>query len=83
MERQDLSGSWNAKDARAERSLNQDTSVFKLLFERCTGQGDTSVDIDVLVEFIQKIQLGEQHKEEEETLDSHSSVRHNQLACCI
>ncbi len=48
-----------------------DSSVFTLLFQQCVAPGETAVDIDKLMDFIQKLRLGEQ-KEGEEVFDSES-----------
>ena len=56
-----------------DSTLSEDSSVFTLLFQQCVKPGETSVDINVLVEFIQRLRLGE-CKEGEEVFDSHNSV---------
>ena len=60
-----------------DSTLSEDSSVFTLLFQHCVKPGETSVDINVLVEFIQRLRLGER-KEGEEVFDSHDSV-----SCCL
>ena len=61
-----------------DSTLSEDRSVFTLLlFQQCVKPGETFVDINVLVEFIQRLRLGE-CKEGEEVFDSHNSV-----SCCL
>ena len=43
-----------------DSTLSEDSSVFTLLFQQCVKPGETSVDINVLVEFIQRLRLGVQ-----------------------
>ena len=60
-----------------DSTLSEDSSVFTLLFQQCVKPGETSVDINVLMEFIQRLRLGE-CKDGEEVFDSHDSV-----SCCL
>ena len=50
--------------------MNKDSSVFSLLFQQCVKEGESAVDVNHLMGFIQKLQLG--HKEGEEVYDSES-----------
>ena len=65
---------WGPKESTEKSSSNDDeeNNVFSLLFQQCVKEGESAVDIDQLMGFIQKLQLG--HKEGEEVYDSHGSV---------
>jgi len=56
-----------------DSNLSEDSTAYTLLFQECVKPGETTVDINVLMEYIQRLKLME-CKEGEEVFDSHDSV---------